>query len=108
MAFPPHQPNGPIDARPRLAITLIVIAVAVFGTCSAIGIYGIRKFNRDVKDAEAKYTLGEIARAAEVAYERDGKLCASSSAPVPAKMSAVAGKKYQSSSRDWIADRAEY
>jgi type IV pilus assembly protein PilA len=80
-----------------------VTGAAAIGTMSTLAIYGVRRYLANAKTAEAKNTLGEIARDAAAAYEREGAggkhaLCESAT-PVPANLSAVAGRKYQASAQ---------
>ena len=83
-----------------------VTGAAAIGTMSALAIYGVRRYLANAKAAEAKNTLGEIARDAVAAYEREGAggkhaLCGSA-LPVPASAAAVAGRKYQASAQDGV------
>jgi type IV pilus assembly protein PilA len=106
---PPYYPQPPTQQAPAkkgmstcliIAIVLAVIAVPVMGIFAATAIYGVRRYLATAKIAEAKNTVGAIARAAAAAYDREtivaGKpqhrLCASAS-PVPPKVPAAA--KYQ-------------
>jgi type IV pilus assembly protein PilA len=88
---------------------LIVVAVAGFciiGIFAVLAIYGTRKYIANSKTAEARNALGQIAKDAQAAYERDKKLCGSAASTVPTSMSMVKGMKYQSSSSDWEVDKA--
>jgi type IV pilus assembly protein PilA len=66
-------------------LVLLAISVPLMGVFAAVGIYGVRKYLATAKTAEAKNTLGAIARAAAAAYERESmaggaathRLCAS-------------------------------
>ena len=105
-----------------MSVVLIVVIVAavlvipVVGILATLSIYGTRKYIANAKTAEAKYTLGQLAKDAATAYEGEPlpvggaehvrKLCASASAPVPADPLAVRGKKYQSAAADWQRDAA--
>jgi type IV pilus assembly protein PilA len=66
----------------------------------------VRKYIADAKTAEARNSIGMIANLAAASYERDGKLCPSASAPVPANPSFISARKYQSTPDDWNADAA--
>jgi type IV pilus assembly protein PilA len=100
---PGYQPPQPKKSFPVWAIILIVVAglgVVLVGTLAALGIYGTRRYIASAKTAEAKNSIGAIARAARNAYEyeqEDGghKLCRSA-VPVPSKVQA--GTKYMPSS----------
>lgn len=94
-----------------VVIVLVVLIVPVIGVLATLSIYGTRKYIATAKTAEARNTLGMIAKDAVVAYERevaDGKrrVCPSASAPVPADRTMVSGKKYMSSTAEWQADSA--
>jgi len=48
-----------------------MIVVAIIGVLAALAIYGVRKYLATSKTAEAKNTIGTMARAAQAAYERE-------------------------------------
>lgn len=106
---PPHSPQAPASPQKKgmstcliVAIVLAVLAVPILGTMAALGIYGVRRYLAAAKTAEAKNTVGAIARAAVAAHERETllgdktvhRLC-DSATPVPALVPAA--KKYQPS-----------
>ncbi len=73
-----------------------------FGVLPAVGILGVRRYLSASKGAEAKNTLGAIARAAVAGFEREApggghRLCKSAQ-PVPAAV--PSGAKYQPSTVD--------
>ena len=89
----------------------LMIVVAIIGVLAALAIFGVRRYLASTKTSEAKNTLGNIARAAVAAYERENVgsellgdqgssattmhvLCGTST-PVPA--TPPAGVKYQPS-----------
>jgi type IV pilus assembly protein PilA len=93
----------------------LMIVVAIIGVLAALAIYGVRRYLASSKTAEAKNTIGAIARAGVAAYERetysnellgDGnsssslmhQLCASSTGYTPSTV--PGGKKYQPSTKD--------
>ena len=81
-----------------------MILVGVVGGAimfSMVAIRAARKYLSGAKTSESKNGLGYIAKLAVAAYERDGKLCPSATAPVPRDIAAVRGKKYASSPSDW-------
>jgi type IV pilus assembly protein PilA len=107
---PPYYPypaQPPPEQKKGMSTCLIVglvigaISIPILGIMAALGIYGVRRYLVAAKTAEAKNTVGAIARAAQAAYEREdpatGKhhLCASAK-PVPALVPAAA--KYMPSS----------
>ncbi|WP_437683722.1 type IV pilin protein [Sorangium sp. So ce131] len=91
----------------------IMIVVAILGVLAALAIVGVRNYLATAKTAEAKQTVGAIARAAVTQYERERNisqllpnnsvpvagtriLCASAT-PVPFSFASVQGTKYQPS-----------
>lgn len=81
-----------------IIIVVVVGAVFLVGILAALGIYGTRRYLGAAKTAEAKNTIGAIARGARYAYEREGldpsnphKLCGSATT-VPAMI--PVGTKY--------------
>ena len=102
-------PYPPVPSKPFPTWIIVVLctvgALVVFGgVFAALAIHGVRKYLVNAKTAEARATLGEIARDAAAAYERDGKLCPSASAPVPSSIASVRGMKYQSAPGEWQVD----
>jgi type IV pilus assembly protein PilA len=106
---PPMQQPQPKKGFPVWAIILIVLAglgVMFAGVILALGIYGTRRYLAAAKTAEAKNSVGAIARGAQAAYEREQygddpaashHLCATAN-PVPASMAYVKAMKYQPNS----------
>jgi len=116
-----HGPPGygPPPKKSNLGVILLVIGLAlipVLGVMAALSIYGVRRYLQSAKTSEVKNNVGEIARAAVAAYEREStelpaqrgmaahKLCDSASTPVPRVV--PMGKKYQPSPADWEIDKA--
>jgi type IV pilus assembly protein PilA len=101
-----------------LIVLFVVLGVIVvlMSTLGVIAIYGVRKYIANAKMAEARNTLGQIAKDASSAYEDEGvlpskgpargKLCPSASLPVPADARKVSGMKFQSDPSDWKVDAA--
>lgn len=96
----PYAPPSPQKGKfPVWLIILIVVlgsGVALVGVLAALGLYGTRRYLAAAKTAEAKNSIGAIARGARASYEReqpDGtqKLCGSA-VSVPA--SVPSGTKY--------------
>ena len=108
---PPYYPQQAQQPPPKKGMSgcviallvLVVVGVPMIGVMAALGIYGVRKYLAAAKTAEAKNTVGAIARDAVSAYERETvvggkpthKLCGSAT-PVPAVV--VKAAKYQPSS----------
>jgi type IV pilus assembly protein PilA len=98
----------------------LMIVVAIIGILSMLAAYGVRKYIANTKTAEARNSLGRLASAAIIAYEREHMaapvlaqgsstaltraLCKSASKSVPGSATFIAGRKYQSSDSDWTAD----
>lgn len=93
----------------------LMIVVAIIGVLSALAIYGVRKYIANAKSAEARMTIGRIAKDASAAYNRENmaatvltpgtsagvtnRLCASATL-VPA-VTSIKGQKYQSTVAQW-------
>ncbi len=96
---------------PVWAIILIAAGggiVVIIGIVASLAIYSTRKYLASAKSAEAKNSVGAIARMAATTYERDRTLCGSA-LPVPATATAVRGIKYMpssSSGRDYDTGNA--
>ncbi|AGP37606.1 pilin [Sorangium cellulosum] len=91
----------------------IMIVVAIVGVLAALAVFGVRSYLSSAKTAEAKQTVGAIARSAVTQYERDlsisqilpatGGSAASthilcdSATQVPLDPARVRGRKYQPS-----------
>jgi type IV pilus assembly protein PilA len=103
----------------------LMIVVAIIGVLAVLAIYGVRKYVANAKTAEARNSLGQIAKDASTAFERESMsgtvlgngtsaavtraLCGSSTASVPSALSAVSGHKYQSTQKgigEWNLDEA--
>lgn len=98
----------------------LMIVVAIVGILAALAIYGVRKYMANAKTAEAKNSLGQLAKDASGAYNREkmaagvlaggvstgvaNSLCGKAAATVPSASDAIKGKKYQSSQSEWDGD----
>jgi type IV pilus assembly protein PilA len=91
-----------------------MIVVAIIGVLAVLAIYGVRKYIANAKSAEARNSLGQIAKDAATAVEREKgsqaivaagsqsslmRSFCSSAANVPTTV--PAGQKYQSAATDW-------
>jgi type IV pilus assembly protein PilA len=100
----------------------LMMVVVLVGVLSLLANTGVRKYVANAKSAEARNALGQMAKDADIAFEKDSinqsnvagghlsnatrNLCASASASVPASIASVTGRKYQSTASDWNADSA--
>jgi type IV pilus assembly protein PilA len=97
-----------------------MIVVAIVGILAVLAAYGVRKYVTNAKTAEARSSLGSIARDEAAAFERESmastvlamkttanrsrRMCPSASATVPATSASIQGKKYQSTVKEWNVD----
>lgn len=92
---------------PTWVILLIVLATAgpvIIGILAAFAIFGVRKYVAEAKRQEAVQMLATWGQGLVGCGEKAGSL-PPSSAPVPATLDMVSGRKYQSVANDW-ADAA--
>jgi type IV pilus assembly protein PilA len=111
-----------IRKRLKEGFTLVelMIVVAIVGVLAVLAVYGVRKYIANAKTAEAKNSLGQLGKDAVTAFEGERMaatvlpesgvtavlraMCASGAsgaAGIPAAVTDIAAKKYQSSKADW-------
>jgi type IV pilus assembly protein PilA len=99
----------------------LMIVVAIIGVLAALAIYGVRRYLLNAKTAEAKNAVGQMAKDAKIAYERESmkpdvlkagstvgasnNLCSSAANSVPSAIGSVAGQKYQSADSEWTTGK---
>ncbi len=114
MQAPPPPRPPPNTGMPTWLIVLLSVGIGgvfIVGILAVLAIYGVRKYIGNAKQAEARNALGQIAKSAATAYERESLtpgtpdgLCASASGSVPASPAMIKGVKYQSAPGDWEVD----
>jgi type IV pilus assembly protein PilA len=108
-------------AKEGFTLVELMIVVAIVGVLAVLAVYGVRKYLANAKTAEARNSLGQLAKDAAAAVEREKgttailaaggtsalmrQFCASSTM-VPATAVTISGQKYQSTKADWAAGNA--
>lgn len=81
-------------------VVAVPVLIAMLGVMSALAIYGVRKYMVNAKQAEARTALVSWANGIAACAQREGHLPPSST-PVPASLSDIGAKKWQSTPADW-------
>ena len=85
------------------------MVVAVVGTLVVVLRVVLAKYLVTAMTAEQKNSLGQMAKDATIAYEREipggtRGVCASASLPIPRDTASIRGRKYQSTAAEWRVD----
>jgi type IV pilus assembly protein PilA len=99
-----------------------MIVVAIVGILAFLAVYGVRRYLLNTRAAEAKNSLGQVAKDAYTHYQLESMagsvllhgssagvsnlLCKSASGAVPTNKTLIYGQKYQSATSDWNVDVA--
>jgi type IV pilus assembly protein PilA len=109
----PYTPaqTAPAKGMPLWLIVLLAVLGVVLLIVAVLGVLayvGVRKYVAASKSAEAMVSINQMALDVDHAFAEDATLCDSASSPVPASISAVAGKKYMSTPAEWEVDKGKH
>lgn len=117
----PQPGHDPRSGPKKNSSFVIVVLLALIGggllvalVLTTLAVHGVRKYIANAKQAEARNSLGQIARNAIAAADdvdalgtslpAHGRVCPSVRSPVPSSLEDVSGKKYKSTALQWQAD----
>jgi type IV pilus assembly protein PilA len=107
--------------RKNRGFTLVelMIVVAIVGILAALAIYGVSKYMKSAKTAEARNSLGQLTKDASAAFNREkmaagvmatnattavsNTLCGTAVKTIPDSKVKIRGAKYQSTAAEWNA-----
>jgi type IV pilus assembly protein PilA len=107
--------------RKNRGFTLVelMIVVAIVGILAALAIYGVSKYMKSAKTAEARNSLGQLTKDASAAFNREkmaagvmatnattavsNTLCGTAVKTIPDSKAKIKGAKYQSTAAEWNA-----
>jgi type IV pilus assembly protein PilA len=112
-----------LNKKSNEGFTLIelMIVVAIVGVLAVLAVYGVRKYLANAKTAEARNSLGQLAKDAASAVEREKgtnpmlvpgsvstlmRSFCDSALLVPSGAATISGQKYQSTKADWNSGSA--
>jgi type IV pilus assembly protein PilA len=105
-----------IASKRGFTLVELMIVVAIVGVLAALAIYGVNKYVKNAKTAEARAAVSRLAKDATTAYARPKMkgdvltagdstestvLLCKAAVTVPTDKTKIAAKKYQSKSSDW-------
>jgi type IV pilus assembly protein PilA len=104
-------------ANAGFTLVELMIVVAIIGVLAVLAVYGVRKYLANAKTAEARNSLGQLAKDAASAVEREKgtnpmlnptasstlmrQFCATAANTVPSSVAPIRGQKYQSAISEW-------
>jgi hypothetical protein len=98
------SPSGaPRPGTPVWVIVVVVVAASgllIAGVLVSLAVFGMRRYVTEAKVTEGRIRVTALAEGMKVCFAENDRL-PETSARVPADLTLVSGKKYQSSPADW-------